>query len=143
MVLQSPRNSHPDYLNMTDSMLLQYFTLHTSTNMTLNPSKYIVWTTVTPDNATKNDFLMHLVLALAGLDLFCKSGERLYGLNERGRPRSSAESITNHPTRQRNRPTHIDATAADALGFGPRHIQAMNEHHWRGLQGFREQYSAL
>lgn len=57
-------------LNMHDLNLLQHYMLHTSKNMSLNSRKNLVWERVIPEIAAKNAFLMHLLLALASLDLF-------------------------------------------------------------------------
>jgi hypothetical protein len=54
---------------MGDLNLLQHFILHTSKKMTLHKIKTEVWERVILDLAASNDFLMHLVLALAGLDI--------------------------------------------------------------------------
>lgn len=56
-------------LNMGDLNLLQHFILHTSKKMTLHKIKTEVWERVILDLAATNDFLMHLVLALAGADI--------------------------------------------------------------------------
>ncbi|KUL83681.1 hypothetical protein ZTR_07498 [Talaromyces verruculosus] len=56
-------------LNMGNLNLLQHFILHTSKKMTLHKIKTEVWERVFLDLATTNDFLMHLVLALAGADI--------------------------------------------------------------------------
>lgn len=54
---------------MSDLNLLQHFILHTSKKMTLHKIKTVVWERVILDLAAANDFLMHLVLALAGVDI--------------------------------------------------------------------------
>ncbi|KAF7714831.1 Fungal Zn(2)-Cys(6) binuclear cluster domain-containing protein [Penicillium ucsense] len=56
-------------LNMGDLYLLQHYILHTSKKMTLNQNKSAAWQQVIPELAAENEFLMHLVLALAGLDI--------------------------------------------------------------------------
>jgi hypothetical protein len=56
-------------LNMSDLNLLQHYILHTSKKMTLHKIKTVVWERVIPEMAAANEFLMHLVLALAGLDI--------------------------------------------------------------------------
>lgn len=53
---------------MHDLNLLQHYILHTSKKLSLNPGKVLVWERVIPDIAGKNAFLMHLLIALAGLD---------------------------------------------------------------------------
>lgn len=54
---------------MSDLNLLQHYILHTSKKMTLHKIKSVVWERVIPEMAAVNEFLMHLVLALAGLDI--------------------------------------------------------------------------
>ncbi|KAF5004930.1 hypothetical protein F66182_15993, partial [Fusarium sp. NRRL 66182] len=54
---------------MIDLNLLQHFILHTSKKMTLHKIKTEVWERVFLDLATTNEFLMHLILALAGADI--------------------------------------------------------------------------
>lgn len=54
---------------MTDLNLLQHFILHTSKKMTLHKIKTEVWERIILDLAATNDFLMHLVLALAGAEI--------------------------------------------------------------------------
>ncbi|KAJ5777255.1 hypothetical protein N7520_000501 [Penicillium odoratum] len=56
-------------LNMHDMNLLQHYILHTSKKLSLDAKKVLVWERVIPDIAAKNTFLMHLVVALAGLDI--------------------------------------------------------------------------
>ncbi|CAG8905699.1 unnamed protein product [Penicillium salamii] len=57
------------HLNMHDLNLLQHFILNTSKKMSLTPGRTLVWTSIFPDIAGKNEFFMHLLLALAGLDI--------------------------------------------------------------------------
>ena len=71
--LPDARTPNPDLdsssLNLHDLNLLQHYILCTSENMSLSPRKSLVWERVIPKIAAKNAFLMHLLLALAGLDL--------------------------------------------------------------------------
>lgn len=59
---------------MSDLNLLQHFILHTSKNMTLHKIKTVVWERVFLDLAATNEFLMHLILALAGADILITEG---------------------------------------------------------------------
>ncbi|CAI7661510.1 unnamed protein product [Penicillium viridicatum] len=54
---------------MFDLKLLQHYILHTSKRMTLHPEKSLVWERIIPDIASDAEYLMHLLLALAGLDI--------------------------------------------------------------------------
>jgi hypothetical protein len=56
-------------LNLQDLKLLQHYILHTSRRITLGPDKALVWERVIPDIASGAEYLMHLLLALAGLDM--------------------------------------------------------------------------
>ncbi|KAL4749222.1 hypothetical protein BDW72DRAFT_214197 [Aspergillus terricola var. indicus] len=111
----------PQSMNMVDLQLLSYFMIHTCNNMSLVPSRQKVWQTVIPRLAARHEFLMHLLLALAGLDYFHPDG-------------------------------HPDADfpiggASGADHFTPmgveHHLQLLVRHHQCGLQGFRNQLSAL
>jgi hypothetical protein len=58
------------HLNMNDLQMHSHFMLHTAKNMSLSPRRRHVWETVISQFAMRNEALMHLLLALAGLDLF-------------------------------------------------------------------------
>ncbi|KAJ5332368.1 C6 finger domain protein [Penicillium brevicompactum] len=106
----------PDgHLNMTDLNLLQHFILHTSKKMTLNPAKTLVWERVFPEIAGANEFLMHLLLALAGLDILTEQSH------------DSSNSIE-----QRTSPDHLSKSLQlDRL-------RVVVEHHQLGLKGLKE-----
>ncbi|CAG8283662.1 unnamed protein product [Penicillium salamii] len=64
-------------LAMDDLKLLQYYHLHTASGMSLHPRRVMVWQRIIPELAVKNRYLMHLVLALAGIHMItnqAKSG---------------------------------------------------------------------
>ncbi|KAL4926194.1 Zn(II)2Cys6 transcription factor [Aspergillus undulatus] len=65
-----PTGSDTGSLNMIDLQLLSHFMAHTSKNMSLNPPKQRAWETVIPALAARVEYVMHLQLALAGLDYF-------------------------------------------------------------------------
>ncbi|KAJ5934274.1 hypothetical protein N7466_003821 [Penicillium verhagenii] len=71
--IPDPRPANPELsssdLNMQDLNLLQHYILHTSKNISLNPRKTLIWERVIPEMAANDTFLMHLLLALAGLDI--------------------------------------------------------------------------
>ncbi|KAB8226999.1 uncharacterized protein BDW43DRAFT_317239 [Aspergillus alliaceus] len=52
--------------NTSDMRLLQHFLMHTSGKMSFHPKRKLVWQRVIPDLALKEEYLMHLLLALAG-----------------------------------------------------------------------------
>ncbi|KAJ5128333.1 hypothetical protein N7448_002051 [Penicillium atrosanguineum] len=56
-------------LNLHDLNLLQHYILHTSKNFSLNSRKSFIWERIIPEIAAKNVFLMHLLLAVSGLNL--------------------------------------------------------------------------
>lgn len=98
-------------LNMTDLNLLQHFILHTSKKMTLHNMKMTVWERVIPEMAAANEFLMHLVLALAGLDI-----------------------LTTEDACVQN----IQGPSGTLMPSGVPQFQSIMEHHQRGLAGLQE-----
>ncbi|KAL4764899.1 RTA1 like protein-domain-containing protein [Aspergillus foveolatus] len=108
-------------MNMVDLQLLSYFMIHTGKNMSLIPSRQKVWQTVIPRLAARHEFLMHLLLALAGLDYFHPDGNPDADL-----PMGSASGTDN----------------STSMGV-EYHLQLVVRHHQCGLQGFRNQLSAL
>ncbi|KAJ5370268.1 C6 finger domain protein [Penicillium cataractarum] len=102
-----PRSS----LNMSDLNLLQHYILHTSKKMTLHKIKSVVWERVIPEMASVNEFLMHLVLALAGLDILTSGDART--ANVQGSPSSSMFASVPH-------------------------LRSIMEHHQQGLAGLQE-----
>ncbi|KAL2830997.1 hypothetical protein BJY01DRAFT_226796 [Aspergillus pseudoustus] len=114
--LHGQPSAGPQSLNMFDLQLLSHFMVHTSKNMSLVSPRQAVWQTVVPSLAARNEFLMHLLLALAGLDYL-------------------------HPDRAgRTNASQDDPSTAAAM---EQHLQTVVGHHQRGLQGFRSQLSAL
>lgn len=65
-------------LNMFDLKLLHHYILHTSKRMTLHPEKSLVWERIIPDIASDAEYLMHLLLALAGLDVLRTHSNAFY-----------------------------------------------------------------
>ncbi|KAJ5102922.1 hypothetical protein N7532_003451 [Penicillium argentinense] len=104
-------------LNMHDLNLLQHFILYTAPKLSLNPRKVLVWTRIIPDIAAKNAFLMHLLLALAGLHLLTNHEPA----NVPSTDPSFDESIHSVPT-------DLDAIE----------LHSLVEHHQKGLQGLQE-----
>lgn len=96
---------------MNDLNLLQHFILHTSKKMSLHKIKTVVWERVIPEMAAANEFLMHLVLALAGLDVLTTGDACVQ--NTQG---SSSASMP--------------ASAPD--------FESIMEHHQQGLAGLQE-----
>ncbi|CAG8003146.1 unnamed protein product [Penicillium salamii] len=101
------------HLNMNDLKLLQHYILHTSKKMSLTPGRTLVWTSIFPDIAGTNEFFMHLLLALAGLDI----------LSEGPEVSRSQQSLSEPPSR--------DLELAK--------LRLVIEHHQLGLQGFQEE----
>ncbi|CBF70180.1 Zn(II)2Cys6 transcription factor [Aspergillus nidulans FGSC A4] len=108
-------------MNMVDLQLLSYFMIHTGKNMSLIPSRQKVWQTVIPRLAARHEFLMHLLLALAGLDYFHPDGnpDADLAVGSESRADQSTSISVEH------------------------HLQLVVRHHQCGLQGFRNQLSAL
>ncbi|RMJ22274.1 hypothetical protein PHISP_06859 [Aspergillus sp. HF37] len=87
--------------------------------MSLNRGKQLTWERVIPDIATKNEFLMHLLLALSGLDDFthqnpCNQDSRTVLFSK-----GSNESMSS---------TDVDSGS----------LHTIIEHHQQGLRGLRE-----
>ncbi|GFF21184.1 nucleotide-diphospho-sugar transferase [Aspergillus terreus] len=110
------------HLNMIDLQMLSHFMLHTAKNMSLSPRRRHIWETVIPEFAMRNEALMHLLLALAGLDLF--SSDRSVADGRHPSPAGSSPAAANH---------HMDAA----------YLTVVIEHHQQGLKAFREELSNL
>lgn len=108
----SQSNGH---LNMTDLNLLQRYILHTSKKMTFNSAKSLVWEQVFPDIAGTNELLMHLLLALAGLDI----------LTEQSHNPPNTPELQNSPN-----------PLAKSLQLDC--LRVVVEHHQLGVQGLKE-----
>ena len=98
-------------LVMDDLKLLQFFHLHTASRMSLQPRRVMVWQRIIPEFASKNRYLMHLVLALGGIHMITQQ----------------AESSRNGGFE--------DSDTVD--------LAIIEEHHQRGLEGFREEVSCI
>ncbi|KAL2801782.1 hypothetical protein BJX63DRAFT_416629 [Aspergillus granulosus] len=107
----------PEAMNMVDLRLLSHFMVRTCKHMSLNPERQKLWETVIPRLAADHAFLMHLLLALAGLDY------------------SPLDT----------QPSGGGAVGSDQLASMPvdSHLQVIVGHHQCGLQGFRDQLSTL
>lgn len=62
-------------LNMNDLKLLQFYHSHTAGKMSLHTRKALVWKQIIPELASKNVYLMHLLLALAGIHMITHQHE--------------------------------------------------------------------
>ncbi|KAJ5569241.1 hypothetical protein N7450_011727 [Penicillium hetheringtonii] len=109
-----PPGGSTNRLNMHDLTLLQHYILHTSKKMTLNNCKGLVWERVIPEIAASHAFLMHLLLALAGLDML----------------------TTNKPEAQMSNSGHLNGSISS--GSPAVKLQSVVEHHQQGLQGLQE-----
>ncbi|KAJ5716533.1 hypothetical protein N7493_008444 [Penicillium malachiteum] len=114
-------------LNMQDLNLLKHYILHTSQSLSLNPRKTLVWERVIPDLATKNPFLMHLLLALAGLDIMTSEI-----------PASSRSTNTQNL----DLPSFNESINSRSLASDEIELEALVEHHQKGLQGLQETLAA-
>lgn len=110
-------STRPHSLNTSDLRLLQHFLTRTSDKMSFDPKRSLVWQHVIPDLAGKKEYLMHLLLALAGAHLISQMGLSLKEDND-------ADS------------SHLrKGDLAD--------LHLVIEHHQEGLQGFREALSTM
>jgi hypothetical protein len=106
---------------MVDLRLLSHFMTRTTKHMSLSPYRRQVWETVIPGLAMSHEFLMHLLLALAGLDDFPLDSQPPGGV-------PSGRTIGSH--------------SATSMHYA-HHMQIVVGHHQCGLQGFRDQLSTL
>ena len=111
---ESETGSH---LNMNDLNLLQHFILHTSKKMTFGPDKSLVWERVFPEVAGTNECLMHLLLALAGLDILTEDPP--------GCQTSGLETNNSYDPHTRN----LESAK----------LKVVIEHHQLGLKGLQEE----
>lgn len=118
--------AHSGALNMTDLKLLHFFLMHTSKKMSLVPKRRLVWERVIPELGMESQFLMHLVLALAGIHIF---SEQL-SVSQRN---SSMDQIDSSSS--------LDVTSARKFGAVDLHLIIW--HHQRGLKGFRKDLALL
>ncbi|KAE8365651.1 hypothetical protein BDV27DRAFT_101925 [Aspergillus caelatus] len=109
-------------LNMADMNLLTKFMLQTSKKMSLHPKRMLIWQQVIPDMAAKREYLMHLLLALAGAHALYESDIAKCGRLGMGDNQLTSSCIDN--------PTIHD-------------LHRIIEHHQRGLKGFREALSDM
>ncbi|KAL3452717.1 hypothetical protein BJX65DRAFT_154059 [Aspergillus insuetus] len=112
---------NPALMNMVDLRLLSHFMIRTSKHMSLSPYRQQVWETLIPKLATDHEFLMHLLLALAGLDDFPLDTQPAGGVPLGGT---------------------ISSDSATSMHYA-HHMQIVVGHHQCGLQGFRDQLSTL
>lgn len=102
---------------MKDLRLLQHFLRRTCSQMSFDQKRILIWKQVIPDLAAKEEFLMHLLLALAGVHFLL---ERL-------------------PTGQGNEEDSVvEEQEMDSIS-----LSDIVEHHQKGLQGLRAALATL
>ena len=129
-------------LNMFDLQMHSHFMLHTSKNMSLDPRRRHVWERVVPQLATRHKALMHLLLSLAGLDLFSSNGS-CHVESPDDSPRETHWRISNttnshtfpveDPTRRRSQKRDMDVA----------YLPVVVGHHQQGVKAMREELSNL
>ncbi|KAE8164940.1 hypothetical protein BDV40DRAFT_259538 [Aspergillus tamarii] len=107
---------------MADMNLLTKFMLQTSKKMSLHPKRMLIWQQTVPDMVAKREYLMHLLLALAGA----------HALYESDIAKCGPLGIAGNQLA----PSAIDEPAIHDL-------HRIIEHHQRGLKGFREALSDM
>ncbi|KAH1494953.1 hypothetical protein KXW25_000962 [Aspergillus fumigatus] len=123
----------PGELNMVDLQLYSQFMLHTSKHMTLNLRRQHIWQTVIPRFAMRSEALMHLLLALAGLDYAAAgTADEHLGLVSPDIQSQPSPAHGDHDHRHRHNHT-LDAT----------YLRIIIEHHQRGLEAFRTELANL
>ncbi|RAK89769.1 hypothetical protein BO79DRAFT_286787 [Aspergillus costaricaensis CBS 115574] len=111
---------HNESLDMPDMSLLTHFMVHVSDRMALHPERKLIWQRVIPTLATEEEYLMHLLLALAGTHALCEADSpETNSLNPNIDP-----NIHNNP---------------EANSF--RDYYRILDHHQKGLEGFRHALS--
>ncbi|OQE61413.1 hypothetical protein PENNAL_c0287G04968, partial [Penicillium nalgiovense] len=103
-------------MNMSDLKLLKHYILHTSKRMTLHHDKALVWERVIPDIASENEYLMHLLLALTGLDVLTTESSL-----SQGSASSRGQSMANERMHESSL------------------LQIVIEHHYQGLKGLQQE----
>ncbi|KAL2840181.1 hypothetical protein BJY01DRAFT_218766 [Aspergillus pseudoustus] len=109
---------HCGTIDLACMSLLTRFLLHTSRTMNLHPKRIMVWQRVIPEIARKREYLMHLLLALAG----------------------------SHARYEYHVSELADSTSASYQGSDcgvgdfstDRDLHCIVKHHQKGLEGFRE-----
>ena len=96
---------------MKDLRLLQHFLGQTCRQMSVDRRRILTWQHVIPDLAAKEEFLMHLLLALAGVHFL----------------------LERSPTGQGNE----GDSAVEEQEVDPIRLSDIVEHHQKGLQGLR------
>lgn len=113
-------------LNMVDLKLLRHYLTNTAGKMSLNAQRKLDWQRVIPDLAEKEEYLMHLLLALAGVHLTIE--ERL--CIKRGNDEYMEGKERNDDGEYSEKAGSVD-------------LFYIIEHHQKGLQGFREALSTM
>ncbi|GFF56691.1 hypothetical protein IFM62136_03190 [Aspergillus lentulus] len=123
----------PGELNMVDLQLHSHFMLHTCKHMSLNPRRQHIWETVIPRFAMRNEALMHLLLALAGLDYASdRTTDQQPAHTSPDMERQPSSTIADHDH------DHDQNHTLDAA-----YLQVIIEHHQRGLESFRTELANL
>ncbi|GCB17201.1 hypothetical protein AAWM_00086 [Aspergillus awamori] len=102
---------------MPDMSLLTHFMVHVSGRMALHPQRKLIWQRVIPTMAAEQEYLMHLLLALAGTHALCEAD-------------SPDTNLLN---------SKFDQTIPEAECF--RDYHRILDHHQKGLEGFRHALS--
>ncbi|KAF7618004.1 hypothetical protein AFLA_006911 [Aspergillus flavus NRRL3357] len=113
---------HGETINMSDMNLLTRFMLQTSKKMSLHQKRMFIWQQIIPDMAAEREYLMHLLLALAGAHALYESE-----IASTGTPSIDGSQLI---------PSSIDNPAIHDL-------HRIIEHHQKGLRGFREALSDM
>ncbi|PYH41653.1 Zn(II)2Cys6 transcription factor domain-containing protein [Aspergillus saccharolyticus JOP 1030-1] len=109
---------HDQAIGLADLRLLTRFMIYTSKKMSYHPTRQHVWEQLIPDLAAKHEYLMHLLLALAGEHV----------LYEAHMPKSFTEG---EDDRQSSSPAYSQSELE--LEY-----QRVIQHHQKGLAGFRQ-----
>lgn len=135
-------DSENRHLNMFDLQMHSHFMLHTSKNMSLDPRRQRIWERVIPQLATRNTALMHLLLSLAGLDLFSSNGSCPDAPLDNNSPREThwcvGSTANGHPVSVEDFPRQWQKRDMNVA-----YLPDVVGHHQQGVKAIREELSNL
>ncbi|KAH8433822.1 uncharacterized protein LDX57_011456 [Aspergillus melleus] len=110
---------------MTDLKLLQHYMSNISGQLSFSPDKTRAWKILIPEIAAENEYIMHLLLALTGLDMLCEDNTPGSSISEHQSPLEQQHNANNGPE------SH------------DRYLHTVIEHHQKGIQGFIRELGTL
>lgn len=96
--------------------------------MSFSPGKTHAWRTTIPKVAAENEYIMHLLLALAGLDMLCEDSRKYQPGSD-----MSDSHVPSGPRQNDGNDTENN----------DRYLHTVIEHHQKGIQGFMGELDIL